>query len=599
MIGHINEKLVMFHAHETILSVAQRHGHFIPTLCELRDIDHAPGTCRVCLVDIKQKGDSSHHIVPSCITPMEEGMEVRTRTREVREKQRLQVELLLADHPQDCATCIRHGNCELQDVAQFVGLQKTRYNNPAFYEGRTRDASSPSIMRDMTKCIRCFRCVSICREVQGIDALVISEKGLATEVEIRDGLPLGSSSCIGCGQCVLVCPVGALAEKDSTEIVIDYLYDPDIVTVFQLAPAVRTAVGEEIQLPPGENLEGQIITALKNIGADIVLDTNFTADLVIMEEGCELLSRIQNRGVLPLFTSCCPAWINFVEKNYPELRENVSTTKSPQQCFGTIAKTYLAEQMSIDPDKMRVISIMPCTAKKGEAERPEFERDGKPDVDEVLTTRELARLLRREGSHLDMLDATPYDNPWMGAYSGAGAIFGTTGGVMEAAIRTVYYLTQGKELEDPEFTDIRGMEYCREARIDLGEGLGIIRVAVAHSIKAAQKLVEAVKSGRVFYHFVEVMACPGGCLEGGGQPRHKHAYQTSRAPRREAIFTIDRMSSVRQSHNNPLIQNLYATFLESPNSARCHSLLHTHYRSRKRRTRHTIKALWDEIRDRT
>jgi len=598
MIGYINGKLVEFDSQETILSVAQRHGHFIPTLCELGDIGHAPGTCRVCLVDIKQQGDPLHHIVPSCITPMEEGMEVLTRTREVREKQRLQVELLLADHPQDCAACIRNGNCELQDVAQFVGLQETRYHNPAFYEGRTRDVSSPSITRDMTKCIRCFRCVSICREVQGIGALVISEKGIATEVEVHDGLPLGSSNCIGCGQCVLVCPVGALAEKDSTETVIDYLYDPDIVTVFQIAPAVRTAVGEEFHLPPGENLEGQIITALKDIGADIVLDTNFAADLVIMEEGSELLSRIQNQGILPMFTSCCPAWINFVEKNYPELRENISTTKSPQQCFGAIAKTYLAEQMGIDPDKMRVISIMPCTAKKGEAKRPEFERNGKPDVDEVLTTRELARLLRRERIHLDKLDITSYDNPWMGAYTGAGIIFGTTGGVMEAAIRTVYYLTQGKELEDPEFTDIRGMEHCREASIDLGEGLGIVRIAVAHSIKAARELVEAVKSGRVFYHFVEVMACPGGCQEGGGQPRHKHAYQTSRTPRREALFTIDRMSPVRQSHNNPLIQNLYATYLESPNSARCHTLLHTHYQNCKRRIHHTIKAIWDEIRDR-
>ena len=334
MIGSINGKKVEFQDNETILSVAKRTGHFIPTLCEMADINHAPGTCRVCLVDMKRKNDPAHHIVTSCTTPMEEGMAILTRTPRVREMQRLQVELLLADHNQDCASCIRHGNCELQDVAQFVGLQQTRYHYPHFYLQRSRDDSSPSVMRDMSKCIRCFRCVDVCREIQGVDALVITEKGLSTQISVRDHLPLGSSDCVGCGQCILVCPVGALAEKDDIEEVMDYLYDPDMMTVFQFAPAIRTALGEEFNLPAGTNVEGKIITALKKLGADVVLDTNFTADLVIMEEGSELLKRVKNSEPLPMFTSCCPAWVNYVEKNYPEMKEHVSTTKSPQQCFG-------------------------------------------------------------------------------------------------------------------------------------------------------------------------------------------------------------------------------------------------------------------------
>jgi ferredoxin hydrogenase gamma subunit len=598
MRGYINGKEVDFGADETILSVAKRSGQFIPTLCEMADLHHSPGTCRVCLVEMQRANGEGTRMVTSCTTPMEDGMRVFTRTPAVREKQRLQVELLLADHNQDCASCIRHGNCELQDVAQFVGLQQTRYHYPHFYQERTLDTSSPAITRDMSKCIRCLRCVTVCREIQGTDVLVITEKGLKTEISVRDKQPLGQSDCVSCGQCILVCPVGALAEKDDTETVIDYLYDSDITTVFQFAPAVRIALGEEFQMPSGANVEGQIITALKALGADVVLDTNFTADLVIMEEGTELLHRVRNSGHLPMFTSCCPGWINFAEKNFPELKEHISTTKSPQQCLGSLAKTYLAERMKLDPRRMRVISIMPCTAKKEEAGRPEFSRRGASDVDVVLTTREFARLLKREGLNLADLEPSAFDNPWMSDYTGAAAIFGTTGGVMEAALRTVYREVKGRELEQLDIKAVRGLENVREAEVELGEDLGTVKVAVVHGLKGARQLVEAIRTGEAYYHFVEIMACPGGCLGGGGQPRSKKAYQSSRAARREALYDIDRERGVRQSHLNPQILNLYAEFLEKPLSHRSHELLHTKYRARKRMVKHSMKEIWDEINER-
>ena len=595
MTGTINGKPVEFAEEETILTVAKRHGHFIPTLCEMADLDHTPGTCRVCLVEIQRQNGSPRQVVTACNTPMETGMAVLTRTPALREQQRLQVELLLADHNQDCAVCIRHGNCELQDVAQFVGLQQSRYHYPHFYEQRTRDDSSAAIVRDMSKCIRCLRCVKVCREIQGTDALVITEKGLATEISVRDSLPLGSSDCVACGQCILVCPVGALAERDTTETVIDYLYDPQMVTVFQFAPAIRVALGEAFNMPAGTNVEGQIVTALKRLGADVVLDTNFTADLVIMEEGTELLRRIGDGGRLPMFTSCCPGWINFAEKNFPEILPHISTTRSPQQCFGSIAKTYLARQMGIDARNMRVVSIMPCTAKKEEARRQEFITHGVPDVDVVLTTREFARLLEREGIDLAVLPSAVYDNPWMGDYSGAAAIFGTTGGVMEAALRTVHKVVTGSELAAIEFKAVRGHDQIREAMVDLKNGSPALTVAVAHSLKAARQVAEMVRDGQSPYHFIEVMACPGGCMGGGGQPRSKKAYQAGWQQRKSALYAIDRERPVRQSHNNPLIGRIYNDFLGEPNSHKSHDLLHTTYRDRRRTIRHTMKAIWQEI----
>ncbi len=596
MKGYINGKEVQFNENDTILATATKNGIFIPTLCALTCIGHTPGTCRVCLVDIKRKGQQKHQIVTSCDTPMKEGMEVLTRTKIVRERQRLQVELLLADHDQDCASCIRHGNCELQDVAQFVGLEHTNYRYPHFYRHRTKEISSPAIIRDMAKCIRCLRCVEVCREVQKTDVLVFSEKGLTTEIGVKDSLALGSSNCVSCGQCTLVCPVGALAARDDTEQVIDYLYDPEICTVFQVAPAVRVALGEEFHMPKGSTVEPKIISALRKIGADVVLDTNFTADLTIMEEGSELLDRIQNGGVLPQLTSCSPGWVNFIEKNYPDLIPHVSSAKSPQQMFGAVAKSFLAEKMGIDPKKMRVISIMPCTAKKEEAKRPEMTQQGRPDVDVVLTTREFSRLLKREGVWLADLPDSEYDNPWMGEYTGAGVIFGATGGVMEAALRTVYAILNGKELEDIDIKDVRGLENFREAVIDVGGDYGKVKVGVATGLKAAREVAEKIRAGKADdYVFIEVMGCPGGCIAGGGQPRMKNNYQGNKVDRQEGLYNIDKNAPIRQSHNNPLIKKLYEDYLGEPLSHKSHRLLHTSYTDRSRKVSHTIKEIWEEI----
>lgn len=599
MIGTINGKKVEFEESQTVLDVARANNHFIPTLCELSDLDHTPGTCRVCLVDIKRKNDAAHRIVTSCTTPMEEGMTVLTRTPKVRQMQRLQVELLLADHNQDCASCVRHGNCELQDVAQFVGLEQTRYNYPEFYQRRTKDYSSPAVVRDMSKCIRCFRCVKVCREIQGIDALVITEKGLETEISVRDNLPLAESDCISCGQCILVCPVGALAGRNNIEEAMDLIYNPEFVTCVQFAPAVRTAMGEEFNMAKGENVEAKMITALKRLGVDVVLDTNFAADLVIMEEGSELLHRIKNKGVLPMFTSCCPGWVNFVEKNYPDMLPHISTTSSPQQCLGAMAKTYLAEKMDLDPERIRVISIMPCTAKKGEAKRPEFLRNGRPDVDVVLTTREFSRFLKREGINLAELEDSEFDNPWMTDYSGAAAIFGNTGGVMEAAVRTVHKLVTGDELAGIEYTDLRGDALRKETTVDLGPVLGEVKLAVVHTLKEARRLMDEIKAGKSPYGFVEVMACPGGCAGGGGQPRSKHTYQGTALERQQGIYNIDRDSTVRQSHNNPMITAIYTDFLKRPLGHKSHELLHTTYRNRLRKINHTMDRIWKEIEERS
>ena len=596
MKGYINGKEVEFNENDTILQTARAHDHFIPTLCALTCLNHTPGTCRVCLVDIKRKGGTEHQIVTSCDTPMEEGMEVLTRTRLVRERQRLQVELLLADHNQDCASCIRHGDCELQDVAQFVGLEQTHYNYPHFYRHRTKEISSPAIIRDMSKCIRCLRCVEVCREVQKTDVLVFTDKGLTTEIGIKDSLALGSSNCVSCGQCTLVCPVGALASRDDTEEVVDYLYDPEITTVFQVAPAVRVALGEEFHLPPGKSVEGKIISAIRKIGGDVVLDTNFTADLTIMEEGSELLDRIHNGGTLPLMTSCSPGWVNFIEKNYPEMLPHVSTAKSPQQMFGAVAKSFLAEKMGVNPRYMRVVSIMPCTAKKEEAKRPEMTQNGKPDVDVVLTTREFSRLLKREGVWLADLPTSEYDNPWMGDYTGAAVIFGATGGVMEAALRTVYAVVNGEELENIDIKEVRGLEGFRDAEIDLGGDYGKVKVGIATGLKAAREVLERMKKGEADdYLFIEVMACPGGCISGGGQPRIKGEYQANKATRQKGLYAIDAKAPVRQSHNNPMIKKIYEDYFGEPLSHKSHRLLHTSYTDRKRKVKHTIKEIWEEI----
>ena len=590
----INAKACTAFENETILSCARRHDMHVPTLCELDDIDHTPGTCRVCVVEILQEGHESPQVVTSCNTPVREGMEVRTRSKRARDMQRLQVELLMADHLQDCATCIRHGNCELQDLAQYVGLKENRFFDRARTECRPIDLSSPAMVRDMTRCVRCQRCVAICRHHQGVDALVMEGNGIDRVVALRNADSYPESLCVSCGQCVLVCPTGALGERDETDRALDYICDPELTTVVQFAPAVRIAFGEEFGMPAGTNVEGQIIAACRKIGIDVVLDTNFAADVVIMEEGTELLGRLKDRS-RPTFTSCCPAWINFAEIHYPEILPLLSSTRSPQQVLSKVAKTYLPEKLGVEPEKVKVISIMPCVAKKDEAVRPQLGTEAGPDTDVVLTTREFARLLRREGIDLKDMEPSSFDDPHMSAYSGAGAIFGTTGGVMEAALRTIYAVVNGKELDKVEMTALRGFEGIREATVDLGGEVGEVKVAMVHGLGYTRALVEKIKSGEADYDFIEVMACPGGCVDGGGSLRSKKAYLPLAMARRKAIHNVDRAAKVRQSHNNPQVQTLYTEFLGGPNSEKAHELLHTHYEDRKREVHQTVKEIWDDI----
>jgi ferredoxin hydrogenase gamma subunit len=592
--GTINGHAVTAEPNETILHCARRYGIYVPTLCEMDDIDHTPGSCRVCVVEIKLPNTEVSRLATSCNTPMVEGITIETRNNKVRHAQRLQVELLMADHNQDCATCVRHGNCELQDVAQFVGLYQNRFFDPVRLKAREIDNSSPAMIRDMSKCIRCQRCIAMCRDGQGVDALIRTGTGQDTAVGLRFGLNQKDSTCVTCGQCVLVCPTGALGERDETDKVMEYLFDPEIVTVFQFAPAVRVAFGEEFGLPAGTNVQGQIVTALKHIGADIVLDTNFGADLVIMEESAELLHALGKKQ-RPTFTSCCPAWINFAERHYPEILPHLSSTKSPMQVLGVIAKTYLPEKMGIDPKKVRVIAIMPCIAKKDEAVRGQLQFPDYPEIDTVLTTREFARLLRREGINIANLPSSDFDNPYMGEFSGAGAIFGTTGGVMEAAVRTMYYVANGKEYGPIEFEQLRGFEGVRTATVDMGGRIGVVKVAMAHGLKPARELAEAVKTGKADLDFIEIMACPGGCVDGGGNLRSKKSYMPNAQMRRTTLYNVDRGQKVRQSHNNTMIQALYRDFLEKPYSDKAHHLLHTMYNDRKLSLTRSVREIWSDI----
>ena len=577
MKAHINGQELVFDPAQTILEVARKHDIFIPTLCELQDIDHAPGTCRICLVEVQGKDGEKFHAT-ACDTPMQEDWKVLTHTAEVQDMRRLQLEMTMADHLQSCSTCSRTGNCELLAAADSVGLKQIRFHYTEGWENNEPMDEGQAIIYDRSRCIRCQRCVAVCRNVQNIDALELSGWGNTAGVRLKGG-SVEPSPCVTCGQCVMVCPTGALAERDQTQDVLDFLSDPEITTVFQVAPAIRVGFGEEFGLPPGVNVEGQIIAALRKLGADIILDTNFGADVVIMEEGTELLGRLKDKQS-PTFTSCCPGWITFAEKHYPQILPMLSSTSSPQQVVGKIAKTYLAEKRSLDPKKMRMISIMPCTAKKEEARRPEHGIDGRPDVDIVLTIREFARLLRREGINLKHLEPSAYDDVHMSEYSGAGAIFATTGGVMEAALRTMYYVVNGKELEFVEITQLRGFENVRTAQVNLGGEYGEIKVAMCHGLKGTREVVEAILAGETHFDFIEVMACPGGCVDGGGTLKSKKTYVPFALKRRATLYDIDRKTKVRQSHNNLQVQKLYADFLGQPHGEKAHHLLHTHYHDR-------------------
>ncbi|BEV71405.1 MULTISPECIES: 2Fe-2S iron-sulfur cluster binding domain-containing protein [unclassified Paludibacterium] len=581
MKAQINNKECSFEAQESILQVARRHGVFIPTLCELHDQGHAPGTCRVCLVEVKREGAASSEFVTACDTPMQEGLQVMTRTQAVQDLRRVQVELIMAEHNQDCAACSRHGDCELLDVAEAVGVRQSSCSIARPGVSKVCEGTDNAIRFDPSRCIRCMRCVAMCRDIQGVDALSLVGRGAESAIELNGGDERRQSDCVSCGQCVMVCPTGALSENDQTQTVMNYLVDPEIVTVFQIAPAIRVGFGQEFGLPAGTNVEGQVVAALRQIGADVILDTNFAADLVIMEEGNEVLGRVlEGRGTT--FTSCCPGWVDFAEKHFPDILPMVSSTRSPQQCLGSLAKTYLAKKMDIEAAHIRVVSIMPCTAKKQEAARPELAKDGIPDVDVVLTIREFARLLRREGVDLAALEPSAFDNPLMSEYTGAGVIFGTTGGVMEAAIRTLYFVANGKELEGIEVHEVRGFDHVREASIEVGGQVGTLNVAMVHGLKGAAQMAQAVLDGAVKYDFIEVMACPGGCIDGGGHLRSKKGYLKHAEARRKGLYAIDRKTGARQSHRNQQVQKLYQDFLGEPLSHVSHELLHTHYHAKPR-----------------
>ncbi len=559
----------------TVLEAARAANIDIPTLCYLKGINEV-GACRMCLVEVK----GARTLQASCVLPVTDGMEVMTTTPAVREARRVNLELILSNHDRKCLTCVRNQNCELQDLADRLGVHDIRFEGEM--SKKTIDSLSPSIVRDPNKCILCRRCISVCRNIQGIGVIGATERGFETSVEPVFNLSIGEVPCINCGQCIEACPVGALREKDDTEKVWDALYDEDLHVVVQTAPAVRVALGEEFGMPIGTNVKGKMVAALRRLGFDKVFDTDFAADLTIMEEGTELLNRLNNGGKLPLITSCSPGWIKYCEHNYPEFLDNLSTCKSPHEMMGAVLKTYYAEKEGIDPSKVFVVSIMPCTAKKFEAARPELSTSGYPDVDVVLTTRELGRMIKEAGIDFVNLADEEFD-PTLGDSTGAGVIFGTTGGVMEAALRTVAELVTGEPMKDIEVTAVRGLDGVKETNITLGDM--IIKAAVAHGTANAKALIEQVKSGEKEYHFIEVMGCPGGCITGGGQPivdaktKLDHDVWALRA---QAIYEEDRNLPIRKSHENPSVKKVYDEYFGEPNSKKAHEILHTHYVERKK-----------------
>jgi iron-only hydrogenase group A len=553
----------------TVLDAARSIGIRIPTLCALPEINHTPGACRVCVVEV----DRSRTLVASCVYPVAEGMKVKTNSERVRRARRTVVEFLLSNHPADCNICQKHEHCELQAVAELVGVRTIRVPRTVF-NSRHVDDSSPSLVRDSSKCVNCLRCVTVCAEVQGVSLLTPEGRGFDSKVVPAMSANLADSACTYCGQCAVVCPTGAIIEHDDVEKVFAALEDPSKHVVVQEAPAIRATLGEEFGLPPGTLVTGRMIAALRRLGFDRVFDTNFTADLTIIEEGNELLKRVKTGGTLPMITSCSPGWIKFIEHFYPSLLSNLSTCKSPQQMFGALAKTYYPRLTGIDPKDIFVVSVMPCTAKKFEASRPEMNSSGYRDVDAVLTTRELGRMIRQAGIDFVNLPEEPFDPP-MGQYTGAGTIFGATGGVMEAALRTVYAVVCGKSMPNLDIAPVRGLDGVKEAAMQVGE-LGEIRVAVSHGLANARKLLDRVMDGTADYHFIEIMACPGGCVGGGGQTLP--VSNEKRALRAQALYVDDgKVQQFRQSHENPAVKELYEKFLKEPLGEMSHKLLHTHY----------------------
>ncbi len=582
----IDGQTVEVAAGSTILEAAQKLGIDIPTICHHPDLS-IKAVCRICVVEI----EGQRVLQPACAYPVSDGMRVKTNSPRVREARKTILELMLAHHPQDCLNCARNLNCELQELSQRLGIREISF--PIVERGLPLDELSPSVVRDSNKCINCRRCISVCHEVQGVGMLDSVNRGFNTVVTAPFWRSLIELSCVNCGQCALVCPVGAIIEKDDTKLVWEALADSTKHVVVQTAPAIRVSIGEEMGLPPGTRVTKRLVAALRRLGFDRVFDTDFSADLTILEEGSELLERLSSDGTLPMITSCSPGWIKFIEHYYPDLLPHLSTCKSPQQMFGALAKTYYAEKAGIPPEDIFVVSIMPCTAKKFEAGRPEMTASGYPDVDVVLTTRELGRMFREAG--IDLLDRPEeeYDEP-LGISTGAGAIFGATGGVMEAALRTVYELVTGTELENLDFEEVRGMEGIKSATVELplkeaaaaaenpgaSSGTIEIKVAVAHSLQHAQSLLDKIRAKEADFHFIEVMCCPGGCIGGGGQPIP--STNAERKERIRAIYEEDADMPLRKSHENPAVQTLYEEFLGKPLGEKSHKLLHTRYQPRER-----------------
>ena len=553
---------------ETLLATARRAGIQIPTLCHYDGLPPS-GACRMCVVEV----EGQRNLVPSCAFPSAPGLKVKTHSTRAIDARRTLVELLLANHPDDCLYCTRNGDCQLQDLSIQLGVRRRRY-----FGGRTRaklDVASPSIVREPEKCILCGKCVRACEEIQSVGAIDFVGRGSRAHIGTAFDEGLNVSSCINCGQCVAVCPTGALSESRAIEDVMAALADPKRIVVVQHAPSVSVSLAEEFDLKPGLDVDGPLVTALRRLGFDWVFDTGFSADLTIMEEASELAHRLATGGPLPMMTSCSPGWIKFVEQFYPELIPNLSTCKSPQQMLGAVVKTFLAGRLQADPATIYSVAIMPCTAKKFEAGRQEMGRDGLQDIDAVLTTRELAELIRMHGLDLASLPPDAADTPF-GERTSAGKIFGASGGVAEAAMRTAQFLLTGEAGDPPRMQALRGLDGVKESRVTVaGREIG---VAAVSGLGNARKLLEQIKTGRTDIHFIEVMTCPGGCINGGGQPRS--ASPDAVRARMLALYVIDRDATVRASHQNQAIQRLYAEFLEKPLSHKSHELLHTQYARR-------------------
>jgi len=566
----INDIKVKAEEGMTILEAAKSVGIHIPTLCHMKDL-FPTGACRICVVEV----EGMRGLTPSCAYPVMPGMKVQTNSSRVRVARKTIVELLVENHPQDCLICVRNKNCELQDLAERYNLREHRYVGEK--KDHAIDISSASMERDPAKCILCGRCVRTCGEIQKIGAIDFTNRGFKSNVTTPYNIGLNVSDCILCGQCILVCPTAALREKSHSKDVMNALRNKKKFTVVQIAPAVRASVGEEYNLPLGTNVTGQLVSGLRRLGFQKVFDTNFGADLTIIEEATELINRVSNGGTLPMFTSCCPGWVKYIEQNRPHLLKHVSTCKSPHEMEGAVIKTYYAKKMGIDPKDVYVVSIMPCTVKKFESGRPELSEEYMQDVDAVLTTRELVRMFKMAGIDFNDLPEDEFDNP-LGESTGAAAIFGTTGGVMEAALRTAYSFISGKELDNLDLKEVRGSAGIKSATIPIKD-LNV-NVAVVNGIGNIGNILDEIESGESKYHFIEVMACPGGCINGGGQPIHQKPEKVKK--RVQVLYEIDSKMKNRRSHDNESVKKLYKEFLGEPNGHIAHEILHTSYVDRKK-----------------